>query len=79
MENSRRALYGMNRLIRSLGNVGWETFTKLYMSFVRSSMLYAAEVRGLLCKNEYKMEKVQRAAIRSCLGLHSKFPCWAWN
>ena len=42
MENSRRALHGMNRLIRSLGNVGWETFTKLYMSYVRSSMLYAA-------------------------------------
>ena len=74
MENSRRALYGVNRLIRSLGNVGWETFTKLYMSYVRSSMLYAAEVWGLLCKNEYKLEKVQRAAIRSRLGVHSKFP-----
>ena len=74
MENSRRALYGVNRLNRSLGNVGWETFTKLYMSYVRSSMLYAAEVCGLLCKNEYKLEKVQRAAIRSHLGVHSKFP-----
>ena len=44
MENSRRALYGMNTLIRSLGNLGWGTFPKLYMSYVRSSMLYAAEV-----------------------------------
>ena len=74
MENSRKALYGVNRLIRGLGNVGWETFTKLYMSYVRSSMLYAAEIWGLLCRNEYKLEKVQRAAIRSRLGVHSKFP-----
>ena len=74
MENSRRALYGVNRLIRSLGNVGWEMFMKLYMSYVRSSTLYAAEVWGLLCKNEYELEKVQQAAIRSCLGVHSKFP-----
>ena len=29
MENSRTAIYGMNRLTRGLGNVGWETFTKL--------------------------------------------------
>ena len=49
MENSRKALYGVNRLIRGLGNVGWGTFTKLYMSYVRSSMLYAAEIWGLLC------------------------------
>ena len=74
MENSRKALYGVNRLIRGLGNVGWETFTKLYMSYVRSSMLYAAEIWGLLCRNEYKLEKVQRAAIRSRLGVHTKFP-----
>ena len=74
MENSRKALHVMNRLIRDLGNVGWETFTKLYMSYVRSSMLYDAEIRGLLYKNEYKLEKVQRVAIRSCLGVHSKFP-----
>ena len=38
MENSRKALYGVNRLIRGLGNVGWEMFTKLYMSYVRSSI-----------------------------------------
>ena len=44
------------------------------MSYVRSSMLYAAEIWGLLCKNEYKLEKVQRAAIRSRLGVHSEFP-----
>ena len=74
MENGRKALYGVNRLIRGLGNVGWETFTKLYMSYVRSSMLYAAEIWGLLCRNEYKLEKVQRSAIRSRLGVHSKFP-----
>ena len=67
MENSRKALYGVNRLIRDLGNVGWETFTKLYMSYVRSSMLYTSEIWGLLCKNEYKLEKVQRAAITSLL------------
>ena len=69
MENSRKALYGVNRLIRGLRNVGWEMFTKLYMSCVRSSMLYAAEIWGLLCRNEYKLEKVQRAAIRSRLGV----------
>ena len=74
MENSRKALYGVNRLIRGLGNVGWEMFTKLYMSYVRSSMLYAAEIWGLLCKYEYTLEKVQRSAIRSRLGVHSKFP-----
>ena len=50
MENSRKALYGVNRLIRGLGNVGWETFMKLYMPYVRSSMLYATEIWGLLCK-----------------------------
>ena len=37
-------------------------------------MLYAAEIWGLLCKNEYKLEKVQWAAISIRLGVHSKFP-----
>ena len=42
-------------------------------SYVRSFMLYAAGIWGLLCQNEYKLEKVQWAAIRSHLGVHSKF------
>ena len=44
------------------------------MSYVRSSVLYAAEIWGLLCKNEYKVEKVHWAVIRSSLGVHSLFP-----
>ena len=28
----------------------------------------------MLCKNEYKLEKIQWEAIRSCLRVHCKFP-----
>ena len=37
-------------------------------------MLYAAVLWGLLCKNEYELEKVQRTATSSHFGVHSKFP-----
>ena len=35
MDNGRKAIYGVTRLARSLGNVGWATFSKLYVSMVR--------------------------------------------
>ena len=34
MDNGRKAIYGVMRLARSLGNVGWATFSKLYVSMV---------------------------------------------
>ena len=35
MDNGRKAIYGVMRLARSLGNVGWATFSKLHVSMVR--------------------------------------------
>ena len=40
MDSGRKALYGVMRLVRSLGNVGWATFSKLYVSMVRSTLLW---------------------------------------
>ena len=40
MVNGRKAIYGVMRLARSLGNVGWATFSKLYASMVRSTLLW---------------------------------------
>ena len=48
MDNGRKALYGFTRLVRSLGNVGWATFSKLYVSMVRSTLLYGCEIWGVL-------------------------------
>ena len=74
MDNGRKALYGVMRLVRSLGNVGWATFSKLYTSMVRNTLLYGCEIWGVLSGNDAKLERVQRAAIRSFLGVHSRFP-----
>ena len=74
MDNGRKALYGVMRLVRGLENVGWATFSKLYVSMVRSTILYGCEIWGVLSGNDAKLERVQRAAIRSYLGVHSRFP-----
>ena len=62
------------RLVRSLGNVGWATFSKLYVSMVRNTLLCGCEIWGVSSANDAKLERVQRAAIRSFLGVHSRFP-----
>ena len=46
MDNGRKALYGVMRLVRSLGNVGRATISKLYVSMVRSTLLYGCEIWG---------------------------------
>ena len=43
MDNGRKAIYGVMRLARSLGNVGWATFSKLYVSMVRRSYYMVAK------------------------------------
>ena len=48
MDNGRKAIYGVMRLARSLGNVGWATFSKLYVSMVKSTLLYGCEIWGIL-------------------------------
>ena len=50
MDNGRKAIYGVmrQRLVRSLGNVGWATFSKLYASMVRSTLLYGCKIWGIL-------------------------------
>ena len=63
MDNGRKALYGVMRLVRSLGNVRWATFSKLYVSMVRNTLLYGCETWGVLSGNDAKLERVQRAAI----------------
>ena len=56
-------MYLLHGGVRGLGNVGWATFSKLYVSVVRNMLLYRCEIWGGLCSNAAKMERVQRAAI----------------
>ena len=77
LDRSRKALYGLQRLSRNAGQIDFESFSRLYMSLVRSCLLYGCEVWGALYKNEINLERVQLSAIRSFLGVHSKFPLTA--
>ena len=62
---------------RQIGQIGWSSFTKLFMSLVLPSMMYGCEVWGLMGRNNKKLERVQLTAIRNFLGVHSRFPITA--
>ena len=74
LNKGRKALYEVIRMKRQIGQIGWRSFSKLFMSLVPPSMMYGCEVWGLMGKNNINyVERVQLTAIRNFLGVHSKF------
>ncbi len=67
-----RALGGVISKFKSLRNVGFETFTKLYHSGVVPVMDYCSGVWGFKIDNS--CDKIQQRALRYYLGVHSKSP-----
>ena len=74
LNKGRKALYEVIRMKRQIGQIGWRSFSKLFMSLVLPSMMYGCEVWGLMGKHGKQLERVQLTAIRNFLGVHSKFP-----
>ena len=65
-----RALGGVLSKFKTLKNVGFRTFEKMYYTSVVPIMDYSCGVWGYNCHQE--LEKIQQRAIRYYLGVHSK-------
>ena len=63
-----RALGGVINKFKSLRNVGYETFTKLFESGVKPIMEYGASIWGF--KDCHKFDIIQNRAMRYYLGIH---------
>ena len=46
LNKGRKALYEAIRMKRQIGQIGWRSFSKLFMSLVLPSMMYGCEVWG---------------------------------
>ncbi len=71
-DSAGRALGGVIAKFKSMKNVGYQTFTKLFTSGVQPVYEYGAEVWGF--NKAYAIDKVQTRAIRYYLGLHKFTP-----
>jgi len=71
-DSAGRAIGGIITKFKSMKNVGYQTFTKLFTSGVQPVYEYGAEVWGF--NKAYAIDKVQNRAIRYYLGLHKFAP-----
>ncbi len=65
-----RALGSIISKFKSLKNVGFETYTKLYHSGVVPVMDYSSGLWGFTNYSEY--EKIRQKALRYYMGVHPK-------
>jgi len=71
-DSAGRALGGVISKFKTMKDVGYDTFTKLYMSGVKPVFEYGAEVWGH--HKGQAIDKVQNRAMRYFLGLHKFAP-----
>ena len=56
LNKGRKVLYEVIRMKRQIGQIGWRSFSNLFMSLVLPSMMYECEVWGLMGKNNKQLE-----------------------